>query len=233
MGLAGVILAALFIGGVCYIRDFYPADERALAALESGEGVTVERTKDAVVFAPEDPIAGLVFYPGGKVEHTAYAPLMRELAKQGVLCVLPEMPLRLAVLDIHAADGIPEQYPEIGDWYIGGHSLGGSMAAVCAEKHGASLKGLVLLASYSTKDLTDSGLRVLSVYGTEDGVLDRENYRENRENLPASAAEVIVDGGNHACFGSYGPQEGDGTARISGQDQLEETVKQILVFFSE
>jgi len=233
IGLAGVVLAAMVIGCILYIRDFYPAEEAALAALESGEGVTVEQTDHAVVFLPEEPVSGLVFYPGGKVEHTAYAPLLRELAEQGILCVLPEMPLRLAVLNANAAKGVPEQYPEIEDWYIGGHSLGGSMAAACAGTYEDLFQGLVLLASYSTKDLTDSDLRVLSVYGTEDGVLNRESYSENRENLPDSTVEVVIDGGNHACFGSYGPQEGDGAARIVPQEQLEETVEQILTFLGE
>ena len=230
---AVAILVALVIGSVFYIRDFYRADGSALEALESGNGVTVEQTDDLVVFIPEEPIGGLVFYPGGKVEHTAYAPLLRKLAEQGILCVLPEMPFRLAVLDAHAADEIPERYPEIETWFIGGHSLGGSMAAACAEKHRERFEGLVLLAAYSTKDLTDSDLRVLSIYGTEDGVLNRENYSENQSNLPDSVVEVIVDGGNHACFGSYGPQEGDGAARISPQDQMKETVERMIAFFAE
>ena len=135
--------------------------------------------------------------------------------------------------DVHAADGIPDRYPEIGIWYIGGHSLGGSMAAACAEKHGDLFEGLVLLASYSTKNLTDSDLRVLSVYGTEDGVLNRENYSESRGNLPETTVEAVLDGGNHACFGSYGSQEGDGAARISPQEQMKKTAALLLAFFEE
>lgn len=227
---AGVILAALILGCMFYIKDFYHADETALAALESGNGVTVEQTKDTVIFVPENPVSGLIFYPGGKVEHTAYAPLMQKLAAQGILCVLVEMPCRLAVLDAYAADGIPEQYPDLENWYIGGHSLGGSMAAACVEKHGEQFEGLVLLASYSTKDLSDSNLRVLSVYGSEDRVLNWENYRENRENLPESTVEAVLDGGNHACFGSYGPQKGDGTVQIAAQDQTEETAALLAAF---
>ena len=227
------LLAAVVLAVGIYVNDYYPAAPAALAALESDEAVTVEITDNAVVFHPTDPQAGLIFYPGGKVEHTAYAPLMRELAEQGILCVLPEMPLRLAVLDVHAADEIPERYPEIKRWYIGGHSLGGSMAAACAEKHDDCFAGLVLLASYSTKDLTETGLRVLSVYGTEDGVLNLENYSEKRENLPEATVETVLDGGNHACFGSYGPQMGDGAARVSPQEQMKETAALLLEFFEE
>lgn len=199
----------------------------------SDEQVTVTRVDRAEVFLPEEPECGVIFYPGGKVEHIAYAPLMRELAEEGVLCVLTEMPANLAVLDINAAEGIQEQYPEITEWYMAGHSLGGSMAAAYVADHADTYEGLILLASYSTKDLSDTDLRVLSVYGSEDGVLNLENYNENRGNLPASTVEVVVDGGNHACFGSYGLQEGDGAASISPEKQLEETARQMMAFFEE
>lgn len=229
--LAVIAISLLVIGCTFYVRDFYRADDAALAAMQSDNQVTVEQTDCAAVFMPQEPSAGLIFYPGGKVEYTAYAPLMRELAEEGILCVLTEMPLNLAVLDVNAAEGIPEQYPEVTNWYIGGHSLGGSMAASYVADHGDTYEGLVLLASYSTKDLRDTNLRVLSVYGSEDGVLNQEKYRENKVNLPDSAVEILVDGGNHACFGSYGEQEGDGATLISPEKQVEETVEQIVEFF--
>ena len=112
-----------------------------------------------------------------KVENTAYAPLLHDLAEDGILCVLVKMPCNLAVLDRNAADSIPERFSEVTDWYIGGHSLGGAMAASYAAKHTDELDGLVLLAAYSTADLTDSGLRVYAAYGSEDGVLNRKNTK--------------------------------------------------------
>ena len=227
-----LLLLILVLGCGFYVRDFYHADETARAAMKSDDRVSVELTDGMAVFRPENLAeTGFVFYPGGKVEYSAYAPLMRELAEQGILCVLTEMPLNLAVLDVNAAEGIPEQYPEVTNWYIGGHSLGGSMAASYVADHGDTYEGLVLLASYSTKDLRDTNLRVLSVYGSEDGVLNQEKYRENKVNLPDSAVEILVDGGNHACFGSYGEQEGDGATLISPEKQVEETVEQIVEFF--
>jgi hypothetical protein len=126
---------------------------------------------------------GFIFYPGGKVEHTAYEPLMKELASEGVVCVLVEMPFRLAVLDMNAADGIKEQYPNVTNWYMGGHSLGGSMAAAYLGEHYADYEGLILLGSYSTEDLSGTSLKVLSVYGSEDKVLNVENYIESKNNL--------------------------------------------------
>ena len=221
------VLALLLAAGL-YVNDYYHADAGALAAMESDMAVTVEQAGGTVVFRPEEPWAGLVFYPGGKVEHTAYAPLLRQLAEAGVLCVLPEMPLRLAVLDMDAAEGVLEQFPEVEDWYLGGHSLGGAMAAAYAAEQAGDYEGLILLAAYATKDLSASELRVLSLYGSEDGVLDLEKYETYRSNLPADMMEQIIDGGSHACFGSYGPQDGDGVAAITQEQQIRITVEAVL-----
>ena len=231
-GMFALLIAVLSAACVVYVQDFYRADETALEAMVSDRQVTVNRFERSVVFLPEEPACGVIFYPGGKVEHTAYAPLMRKLAENGVLCVVPEMPGNLAVLNHKAASGIPEQYPEIAEWYLAGHSLGGSMAAVFAADHAENYEGLILLAAYSTADLRESGLRVLSIYGSEDGVLDFERYNNNRSNLPDATREILLDGGNHACFGSYGLQTGDGASLISQEKQMEETAEEILAFLS-
>jgi len=228
------IAAVLLLCGVCwwYVSDYYHADDTAVAAMSSAADVVVKHDGNTVAFIPDEAKAGFIFYPGGKVEHTAYAPLMRGLADRGVLCVLVEMPLNLAVLDMNAADGIPEMYPQIDSWYIGGHSLGGSMAASHTAKNASVYEGLVLLASYSTADLSSAGMNVISIYGSEDGVLNTEKYAENKVNLPASFEEYIIEGGCHAGFGSYGPQDGDGAATITGDAQIEETILVLTGFFA-
>ena len=137
------------------------------------------------------------------------------------------MPFHLAVLDIDAAAGIQSQYPSVERWYIGGHSLGGSMAAAYLEGCAEDYEGLILLAAYSTADLSASGLEVLSIYGSEDLVMDRENYEEYRQNLPDDFREVVIDGGCHAGFGLYGPQEGDGVPAITAQEQIAITAEAI------
>ena len=147
---------------------------------------------------------------------------------EGVLCVLVEMPFNLAVFDINAADGIQEQYPGIEDWYIGGHSLGGSMAASYVADHVDEYEGLILLGSYSTADLSDTDLDVLSIYGSEDKVLNREKYDENKSNLPDDFCEVVIEGGCHAYFGMYGAQDGDGTPTVSNSEQIVITVENII-----
>lgn len=219
----------VFIACGIYLNDYYHADMTAVESFVTENPVDV-RSDNAgnLVFEPENPVAGMIFYPGGKVEHTAYIPLMKALASEGILGVLVEMPFRLAVFGISAADGIRERYPEIENWYIGGHSLGGSMAASYLEKHAEDYEGLILLGSYSASDLTETDLNVLSIYGSEDRVLNREKYEESKGNVPKDFMEVVIDGGCHAYFGMYGAQEGDGTPEISNTEQIVLTVDAIV-----
>ena len=217
--LAAVLLTAVVAFGV-YAGIYYHADDTAQAALTTTEKVTVTQCDGYVTFSPEAPAEGLIFYPGVKVEHTAYAPLMQTMAQRGVLCVLVEMPFNLAVFDAYAALDIPEQFPQVQDWYLGGHSLGGSMAAKCAAKAPERFKGLGLLAAYSTVDLSDSGLDVMTVLGDRDTVLDADKLETNRHNLPKTAIQAQIPGANHAQFGSYGPQKGDGEATITPEEQI-------------
>lgn len=230
----GVIFAAILLmcaGFAIYVGDYYHADETAVQAMAITDDIAVSKTdRGDIVFMPSAPRAGLIFYPGGKVEYTAYAPLMRACAERGILCVLVKMPCNLAVLDMNAADGIAEQYPDIDVWYVGGHSLGGAMAAAYAANHSGELDGLILLAAYSTKNLKGSDLNVLSAYGSEDQVLNMEKYREYRKNLPDGTVELVIEGGCHAGFGSYGPQKGDGSPAIAGEEQAMRTASEIANF---
>ena len=221
--LTGLTVCLLLVSAACrsYLNNYYQADSDAIAAFSVGNQIRTEKLDNTIFFYPdEEAEMGLIFYPGGKVEHTAYTPLMEELAQRGILCALVEMPFHLAVLDMDAAQGLPEQFPEVEHWYLGGHSLGGSMACAYLEKHSETYEGVILLGSYSTADLSASGLEVLSVWGSEDGVLNRANYEKNRPNLPADFTEVVLEGGCHAYFGMYGPQEGDGSPTISNEEQL-------------
>lgn len=231
--IGAILLCMIALLAVCalYLGDYYHADEEAIAAFKSDQSVTVtELANGDLVFEPESAEAGLIFYPGGKVEYTAYIPLMQECADRGILCALVEMPFNLAVFDINAADGIKEAYPEIKDWYIGGHSLGGSMAASYLEKHIDDFEGLILLGSYSTVDFSDSNLKVLSIYGSEDRVLNKEKYEQNKSNLPDDYSETEIDGGCHAFFGVYGNQDGDGTPTITNEEQIQLTAEKIAAF---
>lgn len=227
---ASIVLAFALMIGACaiYLSDYYRADIVAINAFMP-QGTTWEEEPEGVIsFVPEGATRGLIFYPGGKVEYTAYVPLMQACAENGILCILLKMPFNLAVLDINAAEGIQNKYPEIEDWYIGGHSLGGSMAASYLENNVEDYEGLILLGSYSTADLSDTNLDVLSVFGSEDKVLNREKYEKNKSNLPNDFTEYVIDGGCHSYFGMYGEQDGDGTPKITNEEQIRLTVESIV-----
>lgn len=230
LSIIGILILCGINVAIAYVNDYYKANSAAQTAMlqEADDGVTVIcglfDNEKALVFEPETVKAGLIFYPGGKVEYVAYAPLMRELAQNGILCIVPHMPGNLAVFDMYAGEELMQSYPNVEHWYIGGHSLGGSMAAECAYKYSDSFEGLILCAAYSTKDLSTTDLKVLSIYGSEDKVLSMEKYQSNRSNLPEDVIEKVIDGGCHAYFGSYGAQDGDGTPTISNAEQIQTTV---------
>lgn len=228
------VLAVLILSCAFYLNDYYRADDEAISEFAVIDGISKQVLEDdTIVYAPEDAETGFIFYPGGKVEYTAYIPLMEACASEGIMCVLVEMPFNLAVLDINAANGIQEMYPEIENWYIGGHSLGGSMAASYLSENIDAYEGLILLGSYSTADLTETTLKVLSVYGSEDKVLNAEKYSENKSNLPEGYEEIVLDGGCHSYFGMYGEQEGDGVPTLTNIEQINQTAKEIEEFISD
>lgn len=217
------ILIACGIGFGVYVSDYYHADATA-AELSIAAVPVVEADKAITVGQPSD--RGILFYPGAKVDPAAYVPLMQKLADEGFYCVIAKMPFNLAFFGINSADAIIAENPET-TWWIAGHSLGGAMAAQYAANHADSLEGIAFLAAYAASDLSDTDLEALVIYGSEDGVLNRENLANNEPNLPENSQTIVIEGGNHASFGNYGPQEGDGAASISADDQQRQTVEAI------
>ncbi len=221
----GLALAAL--GLVCgvYFGTYSRATPQAAALLQGSNAVQVKAVDKGWLLDGPGTEAALVFYPGGKVEAEAYLPLLTALAEDGVDCFLVRMPLNMAFMDMDAAADIQTAYA-YDRWYVGGHSLGGAMAAVYAAEHGEGLSGLVLLAAYATKPL-DERLAVLELHGSEDGVLNRKKLEEGKRYLPASALSEELPGGNHAQFGDYGLQKGDGVATVSREAQTRWAVDRI------
>lgn len=244
IAVAALILVAIIGFCAVYLNDYYRADMDAIVEFSADKDVLKKVLEDnTIVYEAEDAStgvqeageirAGFIFYPGGKVEYTAYEPLMKALASKGITSVLLEMPFNLAVLDVNAAEGVQELYPDIEKWYIGGHSLGGSMAAAYLVDNVDYFEGLVLLGSYSTADLSSTDLEVLSIYGSEDKVLNHEKYLEYKPNLPEGFLEVVIEGGCHAYFGMYGAQDGDGIPTITNEEQIEMTVDAIVAMINE
>ena len=144
----------------------------------------------------------------------------------GYLVVIPRMPLNLAFFDAEVANQIMSSYPEVGCWVVGGHSLGGAMAARFAYRHPESVDGLALWAAYpaETDDLSSSDLAVVSVYASEDGVAEVDSVLASEPLLPDDTRWVLIEGGNHAGFGWYGPQSGDNPRTISLESQQEQVI---------
>lgn len=222
--LFGALLLILI--GLGYLMIYHHAQDQAIAALNGSELVRVEKLDKGYHFDGPGDDAALIFYPGAKVEAEAYAPLLLHLAEEGMDTFLVRMPMRIAFLDPNAAGSIMNEF-SYEHWLLAGHSLGGAVAASYASAHPDDLDGLVLLAAYPTKQLETP---LLSIYGSEDGCLERNVYDKDRIYWPETSIEVIIEGGNHAQFGDYGKQKGDKEARISAEEQWEQAVMAVIAF---
>ena len=220
-------IAVLCIVFLIYTEQYYHAEVSAQAALQSDESVTVTQKDYGWLFDGPSEENAFIFYPGAKVEETAYAPLLHRLAEQGMDACLVRMPFRLAVFGANKADQVMKQH-DYEHWYIGGHSLGGAMAASYAATHSSQLSGVFMLAAYPTKTL-DEKIKALIIYGSEDGVVNMARLNEAKRYLPPNGKILVIEGGNHAQFGNYGRQDGDGNAAISSEDQQQRTIEWILM----
>ena len=222
-----LILGLAVAGFVIWTQTPLGPMPEALAALESDSAVRVE-TEPWLEFWPQDrtPDSGMIIYPGGRVDPRSYAPAARALAEEGYLAVITPMPFNLAVFESDAAADVVAAYPEIETWVVGGHSLGGVMAAGYAEANADAIDGLALWASYPADDAlaTRSKPAVLSIYATNDSLSTLEEIEASRADLPPETRWVEIAGGNHAQFGWYGEQPGDGQATISREAQQEQIV---------
>ena len=222
--LVGLVVVLAFAAAGLYLYAGRPAQptDRAIAALQSDESVTVT-SGQWIEFSPTgtQPTTGLIVYPGGLVDPRAYAPIARAVAERGYLVAIVPMPLNLAVLAPDRARDVIAAHPEIEHWAVGGHSLGGAMAARFAYSHPELADGLALWAAYpaGTDSLAGRDLAVTSIYGTNDGLATGEKIDASRALLPPGTVWVEIPGGNHAQTGSYGPQSGDNPASIAEEAQ--------------
>ncbi|MDX1377584.1 MAG: alpha/beta hydrolase [Anaerolineales bacterium] len=228
-------LFALVVGAYIFIswaRNALPADGTALQALESDERVIVKEDAGLITFEPVDTDfdTGFIFYPGGRVDYRAYAPVLNLIAERGYFVALVPAPLNLAFFNTNAAGQVMDLFPEMEHWVVGGHSLGGVAAASFSERNLSKVKGLVLWASYPSNDaLRDSGIQAITIYGTNDMEGD-EQINLAGDRLPATAQFITIEGGNHAQFGSYGPQPGDQPATITPEEQWAQAAEITVTF---
>lgn len=223
-----VILLVLAAGGfVFWASSSQGPSQEALLAMKSGGGVAVESSADWTVFRPQDvqPEVGLIFYPGGRVDTRSYAPLLSMIARRGYQVVVVAMPLNLAVFGVEKAQQVIAAFPQVKAWAIGGHSLGGSMAAQFAINHPGVLRGLVFWAAYPPSSMAGrSDLQITLISASHDGLSTPDKIEASRQLLPRTTDFVVISGGNHAQFGSYGDQPGDNPATIAPASQWQQVV---------
>lgn len=216
-----------------YLNTSYPAMDEALKSLENTATVTVTEEGEWYKFEPAGTSGtdriGLIFYPGGKVAPESYSPMLKQLAEQGYVCYLVKMPFNLAVFDPNRGTKIIAENPEIKHWTIGGHSLGGAMAAQFVKKNPDAAEGIFFLAAYPVKstDLSQSAISSLSLYGEKDGLVLLEEIEKHRLLLPKNQTIQIIEGGNHGQFGWYGIQKDDKEAAVSREIQQMAVIKQL------
>lgn len=203
----------------------YRVDVEDMASVDSPAGMEVATSLTAIQLrpsAPERQSAGVAFIPGALVDPRAYIPVLAPLVQAGYPVYIAKPALGIAFLTPGVMARAEAAFPDVTEWVVAGHSLGGAVGSQQAAQDGAA--GLILLASYPIGDLSGSGLAVLSVSGSNDGLTTPDNVAASRDDLPAESVFVVIGGGAHAYFGSYGAQSGDGTPAISREQAQRETV---------
>jgi hypothetical protein len=217
----------IFAGFIVWAETPPSPMKKAIDALQSDSNVTVINNQ-WLTFQPTNTnyTAGLIIYPGGRVDYRSYAPLAHAITHEGYLTIIVPMPLNLAVFGANAANDVIAAHPEITSWAIGGHSLGGTMAAQFVYQNPSKVQGLVLWAAYpaSGNNLSIYDMRVTTIHGSNDGLVSTSRIKNSLEMLPPTTVYVEIAGGNHAQFGYYGDQSGDNPATITREAQQSQTL---------
>lgn len=226
-----VMLIGAFAWGINWATYARPPLPEAVEALKSDDQVRVT-TDPWLTFSPVPGPAetGFIFYPGGRVDPRSYASLLHEIASLGYLVVVPEMPINMAVFNPNIADEITAYYPEIQNWGIGGHSVGGTMAAQYTANHPEIIDGLAIWASYpaDSTDISALDIPVVSIYGSRELRVNDASVGERKHLLPDDTLYVRIEGGDHHQFGSYEINSKDHLATISRASQHEQIIQATL-----
>lgn len=216
----GIVVAMFASTFFIYVSIYYKATPEALSVLNQ-PNVSVEADDLIYIASSVRSDTALIFYPGAKVEYTAYLPILEQIVDEvGIDVVLVKMPFNMPIFDQNRALEVMRSYPDIDTWYMGGHSMGGAMASSFSSNHPDDVEGLILMGSYIYGDVDPKD--ALTIYGSfNESVAEKIDYTEN---------VVVIEGGNHAQFGNYGEQKGDVPATISTLKQQAVTVEAIKAF---
>lgn len=226
----GTIIILLILLGFLFLQfNTYEASKEATDLL-SDDGVS--QGDDWLTVISDEIDGQIVFYQGGLVEPAAYLPLAKALSEENFQVFIPQMPLNLAILDMDVIDEIIAANPSDKDWWLAGHSLGGTSATIYAKENPDDIEGIILLAGYPNEnsDLSDLNLPILSITSTNDKVINDENYEKSKSLLPEKTSYKEIEGGNHSNFGYYGLQDGDGRSILSRTEQQNLVVHYIKTF---
>lgn len=219
-----VVLSLVGVGALWWLTPFV-AVEPALAAMESDDVVIVDEYPTQIVMTPRGSVSAtsVFFQPGARVDARAYAAVLRPLAVAGQRVVISKQPFGIAFFNTMAFSSVQAAYPDVADWTVGGHSLGGTVACIDADAHDSDaahpVRGLLLYASYPATDMSTSlTASVLSISGSEDGLATPAKVDAATPLLPRDTEYRVIEGAVHSYFGDYGPQPGDGTPTISHDD---------------
>lgn len=243
MVLFAAIILFILLGVVIYLNNHYSSLYTIDEYKEMYEGIIIEEEEQYYrVYVEEDyqnievlkkeENLGLIFYQGGKVDELAYVPLLYEFAKGGMTTYLVKMPFRLSVLGINRGDHVISENQSIDRWYIAGHSLGGAMASSYVSNSNR-MEGLFLFGAYPATNISEWDGVLISVYGGEDRIMNRDKFNESKELQPERSYYYEIIGGNHSGFAEYGQQKGDGSLMIEGDDQRKSSVTYIVDVLNE
>ncbi|WP_436929516.1 alpha/beta fold hydrolase [Halosimplex halobium] len=217
---AAVVAVLALAGGLAFYAYFgvfaHHAPAEVRESVRADGNVTVSEEYGGFVVSDAGPDVerlGVVFYPGGRVAPDAYLPTAARIAERAnVTVVVPKLRANLAVFSVGRADAVLAGERNVSRWVVGGHSLGGAMACRYAGNHPEAVDGLLLVGAYCDRPVR--GIPALAVVGTRDSVLDRGQFADSRDNLPADATVERIQGMNHSQAGWYTGQRGDRPARI-------------------
>ena len=224
------ILVVNLSGCLIYFVIHYHAMSEVNAYLEDDNEVKVSDTSNYYFFDNlVNSDKALIFYGGAKVEEKSYAPMMSKIAHQGIDVFIVKMPLRFPLFNPMKAESVYKANNNYQEVYMMGHSLGGVCASRVLNNTSNEYKGIIFLASYSDKPMNNK-YKALSIYGSEDKVINLNAYSNNISHFPTGYVEHVIEGANHANYGYYGNQKGDGKATITREAQIDQTVSYVSKF---
>jgi len=167
---------------------------------------------------------GLLVFPGARVDPFAYLHPFVDIAATGTTVTVVDPLFNMALFDQRSMDELTSHSPSISQWVVAGHSLGGVKA--CMEADNDQVAGLLLFASYCANDVSGLDIAVVEVLAAQDGLIDTDASRQAQGNLPEGFVTLTLDEANHASFGTYGPQPGDGVSTLD-RDDMRQTMNEV------